>query len=150
VSCVGLQGAEGEIDDVFKATTRSSGPADDAHALHGAEQEVGERSRCLVGADLAGLLRCGQHPAQRGPSVFERRLRSKLDDRSRSKIAASCGEAIAIPADVTVESDVERSVARVVDELGGLDVAFNSAGTWSPAPFATSRPRPGEASSTST
>ncbi|MEO6943059.1 MAG: glucose 1-dehydrogenase [Terrimesophilobacter sp.] len=48
--------------------------------------------------------------------------------RVADEISASGGEAIAIGADVSSESDVERVVAIVVDTFGGLDVLFNNAG----------------------
>jgi NAD(P)-dependent dehydrogenase (short-subunit alcohol dehydrogenase family) len=52
------------------------------------------------------------------------------------EVAGAGGRAIAIGADATVEDDVRGAVERTVAELGSLDVAFNNAGTWTPAPFA--------------
>jgi len=45
-----------------------------------------------------------------------------------TEIEGQGGNALAIPCDVSDESAVESAVARVVDELGGLDVAVANAG----------------------
>ena len=44
-------------------------------------------------------------------------------------IAAEGGRAIFVPCDVTRAADCRRAVQRTVDELGGLDILFNNAGT---------------------
>lgn len=74
--------------------------------------------------------------AREGAAVAVLGRREDSCDAVVREIAETGGRAIAIPADMTVEVDVERAIARVVDELGGLDVAFNNAGSWTPAPFA--------------
>ncbi|OZE93557.1 hypothetical protein CH299_27745 [Rhodococcus sp. 14-2686-1-2] len=51
------------------------------------------------------------------------------------EITTAGGTAIFVRTDVTSEADVERLVTRTVDELGGLDIAFNNAG--SPGGFTT-------------
>lgn len=73
--------------------------------------------------------------AREGATVAVLGRREDSCDAVVRAIVETGGRAIAIPADMTVELDVERAIARVVDELGGLDVAFNNAGSWTPAPF---------------
>ena len=74
--------------------------------------------------------------AREGAAVAVLGRRLEQCDAVVAEIAGSGGRAIAIAADVTVEDDVRDAVQRTVAELGGLDVAFNNAGTWTPAPFA--------------
>ncbi|MDW6092482.1 SDR family NAD(P)-dependent oxidoreductase [Vibrio rhizosphaerae] len=45
-----------------------------------------------------------------------------------NEIEKNGSEALAIQADVSIESDVEKSIQQVVDKWGRLDVAFNNAG----------------------
>jgi NAD(P)-dependent dehydrogenase (short-subunit alcohol dehydrogenase family) len=45
-----------------------------------------------------------------------------------AEMAAEGVEVLAIPGDITVESDVDRAVQATVDGLGGLDVLVNNAG----------------------
>lgn len=47
--------------------------------------------------------------------------------------AAQHPDALVVPADVTVEDDVERLFATVVREWGRVDVLFNNAGTFGPS-----------------
>ncbi|RQG95429.1 SDR family oxidoreductase [Natrarchaeobius chitinivorans] len=46
------------------------------------------------------------------------------------------GDALAVPTDVTDESQVERMVSRTVEEFGGLDVVVSNAGTGRGGPIA--------------
>lgn len=57
------------------------------------------------------------------------RTQAKLDDAVAEIKAETGGEAIGFPADVSVESDVQAMVAKVVDEYGGVDILVNNAGT---------------------
>ncbi|WP_420440653.1 glucose 1-dehydrogenase [Candidatus Poriferisodalis sp.] len=50
------------------------------------------------------------------------------NDDTVAEVRAAGGEAIAVRADVSVESDVAAAFDRAEDEYGGLDVAFNNAG----------------------
>ena len=50
------------------------------------------------------------------------------NDDTVAEVRAAGGEAIAVRADVSVESDVTAAFDRAEDEYGGLDVAFNNAG----------------------
>jgi NAD(P)-dependent dehydrogenase (short-subunit alcohol dehydrogenase family) len=52
-------------------------------------------------------------------------------------LRAAGGEALALPADLTVPADRERVVAAVVGRFGGLDVLINGAGVAAYGPFAT-------------
>ena len=74
--------------------------------------------------------------AREGAAVAVLGRRREQCDAVVTEIAGSGGRAIAIAADVAVDDDVRDAVGRTVAELGGLDVAFNNAGTWTPAPFA--------------
>ena len=62
--------------------------------------------------------------------------RVALVGRTEAKLAAVAqeikkekGVALVLPADVSVETEVDRVVARVSRELGAVDIAFNNAGT---------------------
>ena len=50
------------------------------------------------------------------------------NDDTVAEVRAAGGEAIAVRADVSAESDVAAAFGRAEDEYGGLDVAFNNAG----------------------
>jgi NAD(P)-dependent dehydrogenase (short-subunit alcohol dehydrogenase family) len=53
-------------------------------------------------------------------------------ERVAAEVEAGGGRAIAVPADVAVEVDVQGMVERTVAELGRLDFAFNNAGILGP------------------
>jgi NAD(P)-dependent dehydrogenase (short-subunit alcohol dehydrogenase family) len=53
-----------------------------------------------------------------------------------AEIRDAGGEATFIAADVTDEPEVAQAVRSTIDAFGRLDIAFNSAGTWHPMPFA--------------
>lgn len=55
------------------------------------------------------------------------RRQDRLEEVAR-EVEAAGGRALAVPCDVTEESDVERAVALVVTELGRLDLAIANAG----------------------
>ncbi|HVP15126.1 MAG TPA: SDR family oxidoreductase [Terriglobales bacterium] len=57
-----------------------------------------------------------------------------LDDAVASLRAAG-SRALALPADVTKEPDVEQAVKRAVEEWGRLDIVVLNAGTWRGAPL---------------
>ena len=50
------------------------------------------------------------------------------NDDTVAEVRAAGGEAIAVRADVSAESDIAAAFGRAEDEYGGLDVAFNNAG----------------------
>ncbi len=50
------------------------------------------------------------------------------NDDTVAEVRAAGGEAIAVRADVSAESDIASAFGRAEDEFGGLDVAFNNAG----------------------
>ena len=54
-----------------------------------------------------------------------------LDDCA-AQIASEGGQALAIEADVTLTADVEKMISRTVKAYGGIDVAFNNAGSGVP------------------
>jgi short-subunit dehydrogenase len=57
--------------------------------------------------------------------------------RAEAELTAAGGDAIALPADLTVPADRGRVVAAVVERFGGLDVLINGAGVAAYGPFAT-------------
>ena len=57
------------------------------------------------------------------------RTQEKLDNAVAEIKAETDGVVIGVAADVSVESDVQAMVARVVDEFGGVDILVNNAGT---------------------
>ncbi|MEV0536274.1 SDR family oxidoreductase [Kitasatospora sp. NPDC050463] len=66
--------------------------------------------------------------AQGASVVLAARRRSELD-RVAGEITAAGGAAIAVTADVTVDEDVAAAVRAAEQHYGGLDIAFNNAGT---------------------
>ena len=60
------------------------------------------------------------------------RTQAKLDAAITEIKAETGGEVIGVAADVSVESDVQAMVAKVVDEFGGVDILVNNAGTTAP------------------
>lgn len=65
------------------------------------------------------------------------RSADKLDALAQS-LKQQCAEAVAIPADITIEADRERLLDTVEKSLGGLDVLVNNAGIASFGHFADS------------
>ncbi|MFE6736425.1 SDR family NAD(P)-dependent oxidoreductase [Microbacterium sp. NPDC057650] len=66
--------------------------------------------------------------AAEGASVAVVDLNADAAEVVAEEIRAAGGTAIALAADVSSEADIERVVASVVDQLGGIDVVFNNAG----------------------
>ncbi|MER6396242.1 SDR family NAD(P)-dependent oxidoreductase [Kitasatospora sp. NPDC059973] len=66
--------------------------------------------------------------AQGASVVLAARRRSELD-RVAGEITAAGGAAIAVTADVMVDEDVAAAVRTAERHYGGLDIAFNNAGT---------------------
>ncbi len=56
-------------------------------------------------------------------------------DQAVASLKASGARALAVPADVTRERDVESAVAATVQEWGRLDILVCNAGTWKGAPL---------------
>ncbi|MFF2774212.1 SDR family NAD(P)-dependent oxidoreductase [Streptomyces sp. NPDC058052] len=76
-----------------------------------------------IGAAAARLF------AEEGAAVV---LMARREDRLEALAAAireGRGRALAVPGDVRKPQDVREAVARAVEEFGGLDAAFNNAGT---------------------
>jgi NAD(P)-dependent dehydrogenase (short-subunit alcohol dehydrogenase family) len=67
--------------------------------------------------------------------------RPEANERVAGRVRDAGGQAIAVTADVTDEEQVRSAVQATVDAFGGLDVAVNNAGAWSPAPFAEITPQ---------
>ena len=57
------------------------------------------------------------------------RTQAKLDSAVTEIKSKTDGQAIGIAADVSVETDVQAMVTKVVDEFGGIDILVNNAGT---------------------
>lgn len=86
--------------------------------------------RILVTGASSGL---GAHTvrllASRGAVVAAVARRQERLDALAAELSDSPGRVVPCRADVTSETDVERLVARVVRELGGIDVLVNNAGS---------------------
>ena len=66
--------------------------------------------------------------------VLAARSAEQLEDVAR-EVAAEGGTAFAVPADVTSRADVERLVARAVEETGRIDAVVSNAGVFVWKPF---------------
>ncbi|MDT7796745.1 MAG: hypothetical protein QOI78_178 [Actinomycetota bacterium] len=83
-----------------------------------------------IGEAVARLL------AERGAAVVVGARRADRLDELAEGITARGGRAVACPTDVTVQADVERLVARAVEEFGRLDVFVGNAGISKIGPMA--------------
>ncbi|MCT1478275.1 SDR family NAD(P)-dependent oxidoreductase [Microbacterium sp. p3-SID336] len=66
--------------------------------------------------------------AEEGAAVAVVDLNGEAAEAVAAEIRDAGGRAVAIPADVSSESDIERVVSTTVGEFGGVDVVFNNAG----------------------
>jgi NAD(P)-dependent dehydrogenase (short-subunit alcohol dehydrogenase family) len=66
--------------------------------------------------------------ASEGASIVAVDLKRSPLDEALAAAKAAGGESIAVDADVSNESDVQRYVAEAVSRFGGVDVLFNNAG----------------------
>lgn len=88
-----------------------------------------ENKRAIVtgGAGGIGRATCIAFAAE-GASVAVVDVQPEAAEAVAQEIRAAGGTAIALTADVSSESDVERVVADTVAAFGGIDVVFNNAG----------------------
>jgi len=95
--------------------------------------------RIVITGASSGIGRCpAEQASAEGPRVIVS-ARSAAVLEEISKLLQGQGfQAIAVPADVTLEADRQRLVQTAVDQLGGLDVLINNAGVASFGHFATS------------
>jgi len=102
------------------------------------KRDLRDRRLLITGAS-SGIGRClAEQVAQFGARVaLAARSAEKLEEVAR-KVTAGGSEALAIPADVTSDSDRQRLIQTVVDRFGGLDVLVNNAGIGSWCHFADS------------
>ena len=66
--------------------------------------------------------------AEEGAAVAVVDLNGEAAEAVAAEIRDAGGRAVAIPADVSSESDIERVVSTTIGEFGGVDVVFNNAG----------------------
>jgi len=93
----------------------------------------------LVTGGGSGIGRAtAQALAREGAKVVVAGRRKEALDETARLIRTAGGDALAVTADVTGEQDVSRLIAVTVQTYGGLDIAFNNAGTEAGAgPIAT-------------
>jgi len=72
---------------------------------------------------------CAATLAQAGASVAVLDIDAASAEARARKLRASGGRALAVSCDVTDATALERAIARVIEELGGLDVLVNNAGS---------------------
>jgi NAD(P)-dependent dehydrogenase (short-subunit alcohol dehydrogenase family) len=89
--------------------------ADKVAIVTGASSGIGRAAAILFAAEGARL-------------VVTARRQAELDALT-AEIRAAGGKAFALAGDITDESLAQRLVAAAVDRFGGLDIAFNNAGT---------------------
>jgi ribitol 2-dehydrogenase len=70
-------------------------------------------------------------------------MRVAISARSVDKLEALAGElgdAVVVPADLTVPAEVDRMIAETLRRMGGIDVLFANAGVYIPGPVAEGSP----------
>lgn len=88
-----------------------------------------ENKRAIVTGGAGGIGRATSLLlASEGAKVAVVDLQQEAAEAVAKEIRTAGGEAIALTADVSSESDIERVVSAVVDTFGGVDVVFNNAG----------------------
>lgn len=92
-----------------------------AFSLAGRRALVTGGNRGLGLAFTRALARCGAGVALVG-------RHAEANAAAVGQLAGEGVEALPVTADLTVDADVERAVAEVIDALGGLDVLVNNAG----------------------
>lgn len=86
--------------------------------------------RCVVTGAGSGIGRASaERFAAEGAAVLAVGRRDANTEETVERIRAAGGQALAMVADATDESDVQAMVARCMAELGGLDVFFANAGS---------------------
>jgi len=95
--------------------------------------------RIVITGSSGGIGRClAEGAAQRGARVvLAARSADKLQEIAQ-RLTAEGREAVAVPADVTVDADRRRVIETAVERFGGLDVLINNAGVGSFGHFAES------------
>jgi short-subunit dehydrogenase len=94
-------------------------------------------SRVLITGASRGIGRALAEQAVRGGArvVLAARSAGPLEELAQT-LQAQGGEAVAVPADITVEADRQRLLDTAVERFGGLDVLINNAGVASFGHFA--------------
>lgn len=72
--------------------------------------------------------------------LSEKGVKIALVARSKDKLEALSRElphSLAVPADMTVRTDIERAVSKTIDHFGGVDILVNNAGRGYDAPVET-------------
>nr|WP_199013692.1 SDR family NAD(P)-dependent oxidoreductase [Shimwellia pseudoproteus] len=70
--------------------------------------------------------------AREGASVVVAGRREAGGQETVARIEQAGGRALFVPADIAIEQEVDRLVARTLDVFGGLHFAFNNAGIFLP------------------
>ena len=125
-----LRGQGHEIEHVPRAPLRNQAPRHKCHKMDGMDLELGGKVALVTGGSF-GLGRATAHRFAAEGAVVAILARGGDDlELAAREISAETGATVLpVVADVADSDQVASAVARVINQLGGIDVLINNAGT---------------------